>query len=122
MSAQPRPLFRWQTAIAFALGAAAAFPIGMAWGDTGALIDVTVSPDGRHRLELYRPSRWQRLTGHDDGDFAVARLSTTGVARVISVSPPFHVTGAGATVWSPGAVQVGMAARYDHATRRWSVQ
>lgn len=109
-------------AIAFVAGGAAGASAGLHWAMPGALIDIETSPDRRERVELYRPDRWQRLTGHHSADYAVARLSSTPDGTVLTTSPPFHLDGSGATRWSPRAVEIGVAARYDRATGRWSVQ
>ncbi|KZE08509.1 MULTISPECIES: hypothetical protein [Sphingomonas] len=109
-------------AIAFVAGTAVGATAGLHWATPGALIDIETSPDQKERVELYRPDRWQQLTGHNANDYAIARLSSTADGTILATSPPFYLDGSGATRWSPRAVEIGVAARYDRATGRWSVQ
>lgn len=109
-------------AIAFVAGNAVGATAGLHWATPGALIDIETSPDQKERIELYRPDRWQQLTGHNANDYAIARLSSTADGTILATSPPFYLDGSGATRWSPRAVEIGVAARYDRATGRWSVQ
>ena len=109
-------------AVAFLLGLAVAFPLGLKLGGTGRLISVETSPDGKERLELYRPGPLQQLLGYGGDDYAVARLSSIAEASSGAASAPFYDEGAGSTHWSREAVDVGTAARFDRATGRWSVQ
>lgn len=104
---------------AVAGGTVVGISTGMRLATPGDLIAVESSPDRRERIELYRPNRWQRLTGHDAGDYAVARLASAADGTTIAVSPPFYLDSAGATHWSARGVAIGVAIRYDRATGRW---
>jgi hypothetical protein len=110
------------TTLAFAAGAVAALPLGLHWGGGATLVSAELSPDGRERLELYRPTRWQRLTGAGEHDYAVARLSRTADGAALATSDPFYLDGAGRTRWGPDRVDVGAAASFDRGTSSWSVE
>ncbi|KQM57173.1 MULTISPECIES: hypothetical protein [unclassified Sphingomonas] len=109
-------------AIAFVAGTGLGATAGLYWSTPGALIDIETSPDRRERVELYRPDRWQQLTGHNSADYAVARLSSAADGTVLTTSPPFYLDGSGTTRWSRAAVEIGVAARYDRAAGKWSVR
>lgn len=114
---------RWGIVIAFLLGVALALPLGFYLASGERLISATVSPDGRERLELYQPSHWQRtVLGYVDHDYAFARVSDAASGDRLSTSPVFYLQGAGPTQWTPQGVQIGMAARYDKRTQRWTVE
>ncbi|MDJ0276123.1 hypothetical protein QLH51_04800 [Sphingomonas sp. 2R-10] len=108
-------------AMAVAGGIAIGVPMGMRLTGAGDLIDIETSPDRKERIELYRPNRWQRSTGHDSGDHAVARLASAADGATLAVSPPFYLDGAGTTRWSAQGVAIGVAVRYDRATGQWRV-
>lgn len=116
-----RPRRALVTALAFVAGAGAALPLGLHWGGGATLVSAETSPDGRERLELYRPTRWQRLTGADSHDYAVARLANAADGAELATSEPFYLDGAGRTRWASDRVDVGTAASFDRGTGRWSV-
>ena len=99
---------------------AIALLIGMHHDATGRLIAVERSPDGKERLALYRPGPLQRWLGYSAHDYAVARLSRNADGSIVATSPPFYYDGAGQIHWAADGVDVGVAARFDRATGRWS--
>lgn len=107
--------------LGFLLGVALALPLGLYLGGGGTLMLVAPSPDGRERVELYRPTRWQRLLGHDRDD-AVARVARADTGETLGVSPIFYASGMGPVAWRKGGVDLGMAASWDRASGRWQVQ
>jgi hypothetical protein len=113
---------RWLPIAALIVGAAGGVPVGLHWGGGDTLADVEVSPDGRERLEIYRPTRWQRLLGYDAHDYAVARLSRAADGEMLGTSGPFYLDGAGPVTWGTGVVSLGSAARYDRSTGRWTTE
>jgi hypothetical protein len=83
---------------------------------------VTLSPDGRERLELYQPARWQRLLGKGDDEYAFARISDAASGDRLTTSPVFYFQGAGPTRWTPQGVEIGMAAKFERRSGQWTIE
>lgn len=107
-------------AVAFILGFALALPLGLSLGAGGDLQLISLAPDGRERVEIYGPTRWQRLIGYDRDD-AVARIADVANGETLSISPVFYSNDMGSVAWRRDGVDLGMAAHWDRATGRWQL-
>jgi hypothetical protein len=109
---------------ALALGLVAGLAGGVAlgaWGAGGArLITTLPSPDGRQRVELYAPTRWQGLGMSADLP-AVARLVRVADSAPLGESAPFEASGEVRPIWSATEVQIGTTAVADRRTGRWTL-
>lgn len=115
-----RKSIRWMIVLLLACVAMAA--IGSYLRGGSALLHVEASPDGLERLEVYQPTRWQRLLGgHHDHDDVYARLTRAADDKVLGTSPIFYLNGAGELSWTRDRVDIGVAASFDRRTRSWDV-
>ena len=84
------------------------------------LISSYAAPDGREKVELVGPTRWQQLIAGNADMPGVARfVDANGV--VVATSPMLELSGEGQVYWQADSVQVGSSAIYDRRARRWTV-
>ena len=80
-----------------------------------------VSPDGRERLELASPSRWEWLTGPSADMAVTARIFDVASGSSSVRSPVFEASGEAETFWEADRVQIGSSAAYNRTTGKWTI-
>lgn len=108
--------------LAFVVGAATATPITMHAAGGRKLIGVENGPGGVERVEIYGPDNgeaWFYARGYDMP--GRVRLTNTRNSTVLGTSPLLELSGAGAAVWTDGAVRIG-SATFDRKKQSWAIK
>ena len=110
---------RWRGA--WLIACVGCFAAGFYSAGGSRLLNVVVSPDGRERLEEYSPPRWRSLTVGNRELPAYLRLTDRASGMPIGHdSPIVDLEDAGAPIWETGSVSLGVLARFDRSTGRWT--
>lgn len=102
------------------IGAAITVPAVRYLDGGSRLIAANASPEGRYRVDMYTPSRGQRLFEPGRDSPAFVRLTRLADGAELGDSDVFEIAGEGTTpIWFPGGVQQGSSASFEFRKGRW---